>query len=116
MKPVVKDVIVTVAALATGGLAVGAVFVKSGVYNFAADEPHTAAVDGHMKDALPMMNGEAHMGEHPHGGAAGKETSHPRGGDSNPNPKDAAPMADHHGGKSASGELHGHGSTAPVKR
>lgn len=44
MKPIVTHVIVTVAALVAGGLAVGAVFVRSGVYNFAADEPHTALV------------------------------------------------------------------------
>jgi mono/diheme cytochrome c family protein len=44
MKSVVKHVIVTVAALAAVGLAAGAVFVKSGFYNFAADEPHTAMV------------------------------------------------------------------------
>ncbi len=44
MKPVVKHVSVTAAVLLLGGAAAAALFAWSGAYNFAADDPHTAAV------------------------------------------------------------------------
>ena len=44
MKPVIRHVATTAVALAAFGAAAFAVFVGSGVYNFAADDPHTAVV------------------------------------------------------------------------
>lgn len=44
MKPVIKHVVLTSVALFTGTIAAAAVFVWSGVYNIAADDPHTAPV------------------------------------------------------------------------
>ncbi len=44
MKPVHKHVLSTTAALVVGAAAAFALFAWSGAYNFAADEPHTAAV------------------------------------------------------------------------
>ncbi len=44
MKPVIKHVLATAASLGVIAIAAFALFVWSGVYNFAADDPHTAAV------------------------------------------------------------------------
>lgn len=44
MTPASKHVLATVAVLVVGTAAAFALFVESGAYNFAADEPHTAAV------------------------------------------------------------------------
>ncbi len=44
MKPVVRHVLATTAILLAGAAAAFALFVWSGAYNFAADEPHAAAV------------------------------------------------------------------------
>ncbi len=44
MKPVTQHVLATTAVLLIGGVAAFAMFVWSGAYNFAADEPHTAFV------------------------------------------------------------------------
>ena len=44
MKPVTQHVLATTAVLLIASVAALALFVWSGVYNFAADEPHTAAV------------------------------------------------------------------------
>lgn len=44
MTPAVKHVLTTVAVLVIGAAAAFALFVGTGAYNFAADEPHTAAV------------------------------------------------------------------------
>lgn len=44
MKPVIKHVVLTSAVLFTGAIAAAAVFVWSGIYNIAADDPHTAPV------------------------------------------------------------------------
>ena len=44
MTPTIKHVLITVAVLVVGAAAAFALFVGSGAYNFAADEPHTAAV------------------------------------------------------------------------
>ena len=44
MTPTFKQVLTTVAVLVLGAAAAFALFVGTGAYNFAADEPHTAAV------------------------------------------------------------------------
>ena len=44
MTPTFKHVLTTVAVLLVGAIAAFAVFVGSGAYNFAADDPHTSAV------------------------------------------------------------------------
>ncbi len=44
MTPTFKHVLTTVAVLVVGAAAAFALFVGTGAYNFAADEPHTAAV------------------------------------------------------------------------
>ncbi len=44
MKPVIKHVLATTIVLFAGGVIVAALVVFSGVYNFAADVPHTAPV------------------------------------------------------------------------
>ncbi len=44
MSPTLKHVLTTIAVLAVGAAAAFALFVSTGAYNFAADEPHTAAV------------------------------------------------------------------------
>ncbi|MEO7055381.1 MAG: cytochrome c [Caldimonas sp.] len=44
MKPVVRHVLATTAVLVAGAVAAFALFVWSGAYNFAADDPHTAFV------------------------------------------------------------------------
>ena len=44
MTSTLKHVLTTVAVLTVGAAAAFALFVGSGAYNFAADEPHTAAV------------------------------------------------------------------------
>ena len=44
MRPVTRHVLATTAALLIGAVAAFALFAWSGVYNFAADEPHAAAV------------------------------------------------------------------------
>ena len=44
MKPVTRHVLATTAVLLIAAVAAFALFVWSGAYNFAADEPHTAAV------------------------------------------------------------------------
>ncbi len=44
MTPTFKHVLTTVAVLILGAAAAFALFVGTGAYNFAADEPHTAAV------------------------------------------------------------------------
>ncbi len=44
MKPVSKHILATTAVLMIAALAAFALFAWSGAYNFAADEPHTAAV------------------------------------------------------------------------
>ncbi len=44
MKPVTKHVVATTGVFLVAAVAASALFVWSGAYNFAADEPHTAAV------------------------------------------------------------------------
>ncbi len=51
MKPVVKHVLATTAILLVGAGAAFALFVGSGVYNFAADDPHSAAVS-HLLETM----------------------------------------------------------------
>ncbi len=44
MKPIIKHVLATTAILAAGSAAAFGIFIQSGAYNFAADEPHTPLV------------------------------------------------------------------------
>lgn len=44
MKPVIKHVVLTSVVLFAGAIAAAAIFIWSGVYNIAADDPHTAPV------------------------------------------------------------------------
>ena len=52
MKPVAKHVLVTTAVVLIGAAAAFALFVWSGAYNFAADEPHTAVVHSLLQTML----------------------------------------------------------------
>ena len=51
MQTLVKHVVVTVVVLAAASLLVGAVFLWSGRYDFAADQPHTAIVESLIEQA-----------------------------------------------------------------
>ena len=44
MKPMTKHVLATLVALVAGGVVFAGLFIVSGVYNFAADVPHTAPI------------------------------------------------------------------------